>query len=100
MILVAICIDGVQSLTYMLLFIPIVGLVLAPVLGFIISMVANVFFGLCFSHLGMSLYSSTRSGKTLLVMVLEYTPGFNAIWWWTILISYTVFTEWRRKDEI
>src|SRR5260221_107679 len=88
MIVVVFLIDGSQ---FFLTLIPLVGWIIAPVLGFVAAMI----FGIWCSHLGVSLMSPKRVFGFLGTAGVEFVPFVDSMWWWTIFIAYTVITEWR-----
>jgi hypothetical protein len=92
MIVVAVVFDTAQ---FFMTFIPFIGWILSS----FISIFATFTFGIWCSHLKMSLLDSKRALGFLGTLVGETVPFINGMWWWTILITYTVLSEWGRKSK-
>lgn len=79
------------------------GLLTYAIIGFFldtfISIFASVAFGISFSHYGVSLMDDRRVARFLATIVGEMIPGLNVVLWWTALVSYTVYEEWKSKPQ-
>lgn len=93
MIALAVVIDTVQ---FFLVLIPFVGWLLNMIIGF----VANVIFAMWFSHVGVSLWNPKRVLAFLGESVAEFLPIIDGFCWLTVLVAYTVISEWRSSPEI
>lgn len=100
MIVVAFVIDCIQALVTLLAAVPFIGFAIVAAVNFLISFVTAMLFGIWCSHMGVSLLSAKRSLGFLSTIVGESIPFVDGMFWWTIFISYTVITEWRRKTDI
>lgn len=61
--------------------------------GVFVDAAAALFFGIWFSHLGASLWSSRNVGRTILAMLLDAIPVGDLTFPWTWQVAYTAFTE-------
>lgn len=101
MIVIVFILDSIQLVAgFILLLIPLIGIVLATVCGWMVSVFTAFLFGIWFSHYNVSLLDSKRAWGLLLTLIGEFAPGANAGYWWTWLVFYTVLKEWRKKTDI
>ncbi len=98
LIVAATLVDLAQFFATFLALIPFIGFVIVFAANTLISVCALIFFGICFSHVGVSLLDSRRALGTLGTILGEAVPFINSMLWWTCLVSYIVITEWRKPE--
>jgi len=69
-------------------------------LGILVDIPAAFFFGVCFSHCGVSMMDPKRVFKFLATIGAEAIPIVNDVPWWTITVVSTIRKEWREPAEI
>lgn len=99
LIVVAMFIDGLQALIALLVFIPLVGPVLAFLLGFVVSILAIFLFAIWFSHIKVSLMTRYPLGF-LGTIVLEQIPVVNTAPGWTWFVVTTIARERLASEEL
>ena len=62
--------------------------------GFIIDAPATLFFGIAFSHVGVSMMDGDRVLKFLSTSLIEAVPIFDDFPAWTYTVASTVWREW------
>ena len=98
LIAVAILIDGLQALISLRAFIPVIGLVIAFVLGVVVDILAILLFAIWFSHINVSLMTRYPLGF-LATIVLENVPVVNSAPGWTWFVVTTIARERLAEDS-
>ena len=90
------CAAVIDFLQFLLDLIPFAGWIL----GWVVSIIAILVFGVWLSHEEVSMMDPKRALRFLGAMLGESIPIVNAVPLWTGVITYTVIQEWGSPSEI